>query len=85
MERDRTGPTCRPYRRAAGRWRKFAVGAADGLLDVADAVAAQRVPGAGGQSAVAGEQDRVVERLGERQVGGVVGGEVVSQVPDARA
>ena len=39
--------------------------------------------GGPGQAAVAGQQGRV-ERLGQRHIGGVIGGQIVAQFPYAR-
>jgi hypothetical protein len=50
-----------------------------GLLDLANAALSEGVAGVCGQPAVGGQQHRVVERLGEREVRGVVGREAVTE------
>src|SRR5206468_5782548 len=55
------------------------------LSDVANAVFAQGRAGLRGEPAVTREQDGVVERFGEREIGRVIRAEAATQRPDALA
>ena len=70
-------------RRRGRAGRRTRVG--PGLRNVHDAVGAQPTARLAGQPTVAGHQYRVAERFGERKVGGVVGGQVMAQLPDPLA